>query len=170
MNFDFDLRFRNTVVLVLNIMIILVCSRKMEANGPYDIPLEVNPIETLTTSQDTIPEKANIGKYLTSPDQKNPFDLKDPPLLQDEIDYDPQSNSYNFINRLGDDYAPYARTMTFSEFLDYRKQQQEREYFERISGIAPGGGLDLDPMDPSRDTIDLVSGGSNTCLFLSESS
>ena len=163
MKFDFDLRFQNLALLVLNILILLIFSQKTQANGPYDIPLEVNPIETLTASQDTVPGKENIGKYLTRPNLPNPFDLKDPPLLQDEVEYNPETNTYNFINRLGDDYAPYARTMTFSEFLEFRKQQQEQEYLERISGISPGGGLDLDPMeriDVSQNLADRLFGGS----------
>ncbi len=163
MKFDFDLRFRNLSILVFSITLILFSSRTIEANGPHDIPLEVNPIETLKVEQDTVPGLNNIGKYLTRPEQPNPFDLKDPPLLQENVEYDPQSNSYNFINQLGEDYGPYARTMTFSEYLEFRKQQQEQEYLERISGIAPGGGLDLDPMekiDVSKNLADRLFGGS----------
>src|SRR5665811_962363 len=117
MKFDFDLRFRNLATLALCISLLLICSWTIEAKGPYDIPLTINQPPNLVAMQDTVPGKDNIGKYLTRPDQKNPFDLKNPPLLQEETQYAPQSNSYNFINRLGDEYRPYSPTMTFSCLL-----------------------------------------------------
>ena len=163
MKFDSYLRFRNLSIMVFSISLMLICSWTIEANGPYDIPLKPNRIENLTADQDTVPGKGNIGKYLTMPDQKNPFDLKDPPLLQEKVEYDPETNQYNFINRLDEEYRPYSPTMTFSEYLDYRKKKQEQDYLNQITGITPGGGLDLDPMeriDVSKNLADRLFGGS----------
>ncbi len=163
MNFDFDLKFRDIAVIALSVNILLLCSWTIEANGPHDLPLSTHWSKNQSEVRDTVPGIGNIGKYLTQPNQENPFDLKDPPLLEDKVQYDPESNTYNFINQLGDEYRPYSPTMTFSEYLQYRKEKQEQEYLNRISGVTPGGGLDLDPMekiDVSKNLADRLFGGS----------
>src|SRR5690625_7317158 len=109
-------------------MMITVCltlffisySRIIEAKRPHDNPLHPKNQSTYSVVQDTMPGKRNIGKYMTQPDQHNPFDLKTPPLLENRVEYDENSNTYNFINQLGEEYGPYAPTMTFSEYLEYR--------------------------------------------------
>lgn len=163
MNLFLDLKFQTIPTILWCAGIILICSWSMEAIGPYDYPLESKHEDHFQNSRDTIPGKSNIGKYLTQPQQKNPFDLNDPPLLQQKVEYDENTNSYNFINQLGEDYTPYSPTMTFSEYLDYRKKQQEQNYMNQISGITPGGGIGLDPMervDVSKNLADRLFGGS----------
>lgn len=159
-----DPRLSNMMSTFVLALVFISCSWIMEAKGPHDIPLHPKNHSTPSAVQDTIPGKQNIGKYMTQPDQHNPFDLKTPPLLENRVEYDENSNTYNFINQLGEEYGPYAPTMTFSEYLEYRKKQQEQEYLNRISGITPGGGLDLDPMervDVSKNLADRLFGGSN---------
>src|SRR5699024_9421611 len=129
-----DPRLSNMVAAFILTMIFISCSWIIEAKGPQDIPLHPKDLTAATAVQDTIPGKQNIGKYLTRPDQPNPFDLNTPPLLQNEVEYDENTNTYNFINRLGEEYGPYSPTMTFSEYLEFRKKQQEQEYLNRISG------------------------------------
>src|SRR5690625_7669868 len=54
--------------------------------------------------------------------------------------------------------------MAHSEDPAYRKKQKEQEYLNRITGMTPGGGLDLDPkerVDVSKNLADRLFGGSN---------
>lgn len=159
-----DLRLPNVRIVIALAVMFVACSWIVEAKGPYDILLRKEVRSSEWVLQDTIPGKKNIGKYLTEPEQPNPFDLKDPPLMQREVEYDENTNTYNFIDKLGEDYGRYSPSMTFSEYLEYRKKQQEQSYMNLISGITPGGGLDLDPMervDVSKNLADRLFGGSN---------
>ncbi|WP_236980870.1 cell surface protein SprA [Membranihabitans maritimus] len=164
MRLIFDLGIKKVCIIAIALLSLLfLFTLDSEAGSPYDLPISV-PEEDIQEQVDTIPEKQNIGKYLSNGQQGNPFDLKDPPILGRDLEYDNESNSYNFINRLGDEYAPYSPQMTFSEYLEYRKKQQEQSYFNRISGITPGEGISLDPMedvDVSKNLADRLFGGSD---------
>ncbi|GAA5224855.1 T9SS outer membrane translocon Sov/SprA [Membranihabitans marinus] len=137
-----------------------------EAASPDDIPLPKR-VESLhnqaeVTLLDTIP-KNNIGKHMLNPDAPNPFDLKMPSVLQDEIEYDSETNSYNFINQLDEEFRRYTPQMTFSEYLEYRKKQQELDYLNKIAGNTAASGLSLNPMeeiDVTKNLADRLFGGS----------
>src|SRR5690625_604634 len=131
-----DSRLSNMMSTFVLALVFISCSWIMEAKGPHDIPLHPKNQSTYSVVQDTIPGKRNIGKYMTQPDQHNPFDLKTPPLLENRVEYDENSNTYNFINQLGEEYGPYAPTMTFSEYLEYRKKQQEQSTRLNSSHVA----------------------------------
>jgi cell surface protein SprA len=60
----------------------------------------------------------------------SPFHLNDPPTLQNSIEYDPNTNSYNFQNKIGETpYGPGA-SMSIDEFIDYDLRQSIHDYWK----------------------------------------
>lgn len=77
----------------------------------------------------------------------SPFYLKDPSNMGTNIEYDPNSNTFNFQNYIGNtNYGPGA-SMDINEFIDYDLQKSIEEYW-RENGVhfsdgrsRRGGGL-----------------------------
>ena len=119
---------------------------------------------------DSIPPiKDRSGSFLDD-ENKNPFDLRDPKIIDQTIDYDPESNNYEVTEKIGDDYFRMPTYMTFDEYLDYKAKKQEQEYFQRLAGISSAGGEigpDIDPIkkfDLSNSLIDRLFGGTTVDL------
>ena len=113
--------------------------------------------------QDTIPKlKDRFGNFLTDkPD--NPFDLKDPKIIEQEVEYDPETGNYLIYERIGNDYFRSPTYMTFEEYLAYRQEKEEKEYFKQLSGVGGKDGISaLDPVakfDVDKSLIDRLFGG-----------
>ncbi|MEM8907393.1 MAG: cell surface protein SprA, partial [Bacteroidota bacterium] len=104
--------------------------------------------EIVVAHTDTIPLKERYGDFTSDPGQQNPFDLKDPSIIEKSVDYDPVSGQYIITEKIGDDYFRMPSYMTFDEYMDYRAKEEEKAYFDELAGISTGGGGPggLDPM------------------------
>lgn len=66
----------------------------------------------------------------------NYFDLQDPKNIKKSVEYDTDSNSYRFIEKIGDLNFRNPREMSFDEYYKYRSRQDENEYFnERLEAL-----------------------------------
>lgn len=117
-----------------------------------------------TTPQDTIPIKDNRGDFITDPNN-NPFDIT-PSNIEQKVEYDPESGQYIIMEKIGDDYYRTPTYMTFSEYMDWKKKQQERAYFDRLAGFTnrsrSGETSAVDPMDKvqlNESLVDRLFGG-----------
>ncbi|MCC7506838.1 MAG: cell surface protein SprA, partial [Saprospiraceae bacterium] len=97
---------------------------------------------------------------------QNPVDLNDPKAIQQEVEYDPETNMYIITEKIGDEFYRAPTYMTFDDYLKWREEQQQREYFDRLQGVSSSGksvGLD-DPIakfDVKTSLIDRLFGGTN---------
>lgn len=124
------------------------------------------PEFTIVTVADTIPPiQERFGDHISDPNY-NPFDLRDPAVVQKEVEYDPQTDRYIVTERIGDDYFRAPTYMTFEEYLDYRAKEEERAYFDRLAGVGRRDGKLSDREDPlsridvSESLKDRLFGGS----------
>ncbi|MCB0641586.1 MAG: hypothetical protein KDC44_08100 [Phaeodactylibacter sp.] len=85
--------------------------------------------DIVLAGQDTIPITPRYGDYITDPGQ-NPFDLKDPANVTQEVEYDPETGNYINTERIGEEYFRPPTYMTFEEYMNYRAKQQEQAYFD----------------------------------------
>jgi cell surface protein SprA len=113
--------------------------------------------------QDTIPLNDRQGDFLNDPNS-NPFDLKDPASVEQSVEYDPETGQYIITERIGDDYFRPPTYMSFEEYMDYRAKQQEREYFNQLSGLGSGLGSTGRPdpiakVDVQNKMLDRLFGG-----------
>ena len=68
------------------------------------------------------------GDPLSNPDV-NPFDLKDPSNLHDSIEYDPDTQQYYIVEKIGDQYYREPTYLTMDEMMALESQQAEDDYF-----------------------------------------
>jgi len=136
----------------------LLYSFTMYANhGGLEDPYQSNYV----VAQDTIPER--YDDFITNPN-RNPFDLQDPNIIEQEVEYDPVTNRYIITEKIGDDYYRAPTYMTFEEYQEYKAKQQERNYFQRLAGVgsAEGGAAftnPLDRIDIQQTLVDRLFGG-----------
>ncbi|MDP4709729.1 MAG: cell surface protein SprA [Saprospiraceae bacterium] len=103
-------------------------------------PAPENPSYPTTAAvTDTLPPvPERYGDFVTDP-VKNPFNLKDPAAIEQQVDYDPETGLYMITEKIGNfDFRPPAY-LTFEEYLEWSRQQEERKYFDRLAGISTDG-------------------------------
>lgn len=114
------------------------------------------------TMADTIPLRDRTGDFLRNR-PTNPFDLRDPKAINQDVEFDPVTGRYIITERIGDEHFRPATYMTFEEYLEYRRKQDERSYFDFLSGATTDGKINsLDPIakiDVSNSLIDRLFGG-----------
>lgn len=112
---------------------------------------------------DTIPFRDRYDNDMGT--RTNPIDLRDPKIIEKDVEYDPESDLYIIRERIGNDYYRAPTYMTYEEYMEWRAQRQQREYFARMAGL---GGMDrnikrdpLSRVDVSRNLADRLFGGSD---------
>jgi len=120
----------------------------------------------VNAAKDTLPPlRDRQGSFLMDSTNRNPFDLQDPGSIEQTVEYDPETGQYIIQEKIGEfDFRP-PTYMSFEEYQEYRKEQQEREYFNELAGL--GGGEDgqsaVDPFakfDVESSLLDRLFGGS----------
>ena len=123
-------------------------------------PYQIDFIQSVT---DTIPITDNYGDHITDPN-KNPFDITSN-VIEQKVEYDPESGQYIIFEKIGDEYYRTPTYLTFEEYLDFQKKQQQKEYFNRLAGITnkkKGLNSKIDPMeriDIQNSLVDRLFGG-----------
>lgn len=64
------------------------------------------------------------------------IDFKDPPLISEEVVYDPVTNQYTIYRKIGDLNYRAPRTMTFEEYMDYRLENSLQNYWKERTAPA----------------------------------
>lgn len=134
--------------------------------NPYKV------LKNVQTKLDTVPIKDRPSDF-TNPYKKNPFDLKDPSAIDKSIEYDIKTGRYLINEKIGNEYYRNPSSMTFDEYLKWRSKNQEREYFDRLTGVSNSKTNKKDPlsklssndplkkMDLKNQLIDRLFGGTN---------
>ncbi len=123
-----------------------------------------SPDIILIQPQDTIPYEERFGDYMNNP-STNPFDLKDPKIIDKDVEYDPATGKYIITEKIGENYFRPPTYMTFKEYLDYRAKRQQETYFKQLSGVSSGergssGRIDpIAKVDVKSSLVDRLFGG-----------
>ena len=70
------------------------------------------------------------GDQISSFD-RNPLNLKNPSNLKDSIEYDPKTNLYYLVEKIGNKYYRTPTSYTYEEYLKLTSQQSEENYFRQ---------------------------------------
>ena len=114
---------------------------------------------------DSIPEiEDRTGDFINTPESNNPFDLRDPSIIEQTVEYDPATGQYIISEKIGDEFYRPSSYMTFEEYMEWNKKKQERDYFNQLAGVSTGNNnlSALDPMakfDVQNSVIDRLFGG-----------
>lgn len=120
----------------------------------------------LVAAPDTLPPlRDRYDDFIHSGDA-NPIDLKDPKAIEQQVEYDPETNMYIISEKVGDDFYRAPTYMTFDEYVRWRDQKQQNEYFDRLQGVVSSdkkssSGI-VDPIakfDIKNSLIDRLFGG-----------
>ena len=161
------------VNLLLSILFVFGCMSFSLANfgggsnleNPYSPEFVVNSIST-----DTLPPIEERYDDFINNSNSNPFDLKDPSIVEKNVEYDPASGMYVVTEKIGDDYFRTPTYMTFQEYMDWRAKEQERQQFRALSGLSDAntsinGIVDpLEKMDLENDLINRLFGGTDVLI------
>ena len=116
---------------------------------------------------DTIPDKQpEFPLY----QPKTIVDLKDPASVDKSEEYDPASGQYILTEKIGSEYYKAPASMSFDEYLQFKSKQQERQYFDYLSGVSKGTGKKFDEKNPlakyipSRNLLDRLFGGTEPVI------
>jgi cell surface protein SprA len=151
---------RHLPIVISSIILLLLANLgygKIGIESPYEP-------EIIQSSQDTFILEDRYDDFINS-SSSNPFDLEDPSIIQQEVEYDPATNQYIITERIGEDYYRTPTYMTFEEYMDWRAEQEQRSYFQSLSGVSTGlgGGLNvIDPLeriDVKNTLVDRLFGG-----------
>ncbi len=74
------------------------------------------------------------GDFVTYP-SNNSFDLRDPRNIRDSIVYDPKTQQYYIIEKIGSNYFRKPTYLTFDEFMRIESQRMEDEYFRKRADV-----------------------------------
>jgi len=97
-------------------------------NYYYEFP-DSNDKDKPPTVDLPYPIEDRSGDHVTG-SSNNPFELKDPPGVEKNIEYDPETDTYIITERVdGRDVKPPIY-MTFEEFREYEKSQSTRDYWK----------------------------------------
>jgi cell surface protein SprA len=98
------------------------------------------------TKTDTVPLRDRTGDYLRD-SVVNSFNLRDPEVIEKNVEYDPTTNKYYITEKIGDYYYRTPTVLTFEEYVKWKSKEQERQYFERLAGLSKKrGGEPIDPL------------------------
>ena len=121
--------------------------------------------QSVEVAQDTFPISPRFGDFINDAGN-NPFDLKDPAAIEQNVEYDAATGYYIVTERIGDSYYRAPTYMTFQEYMDWRAKQQEQAYFDKLSGVSKNiVDADVSVFDPiakidvQNDLIDRLFGG-----------
>lgn len=112
---------------------------------------------------DTMPPiRDRFGDFINDPNP-NPIDLNDPAGVEQNVEYDPATGGYLIQERIGETFFRPPTYMSFEEYLEYRQQQDQNEYFDMLSGGGRQRGLGLDDplagIDVKNSLLDRLFGG-----------
>ena len=119
------LQIITTTVWIMAVSVAFLAPGSLRAQTPRDTIQHPLPTDSLH-----FPIHDRRGDPITSPD-RNPFNLKNPPNLRDSIEYDPKTNRYYLVERIGNKYYRKPTYLTYDEFLQLTGKQSEDQYFRQ---------------------------------------
>ncbi len=142
----------NRILLSLGIMVLLSSALFAFNGGGPNHHLEDPFLDILEAVEaDTLPPiEERDGDFITDP-SSNPFDLNDPGVIQQEVEYDAETGLYIISEKIGEEYYKAPTYMTFEEYLRYTEEKQRQEYFDRLARNTQGGSGGSGKPDPIDD-------------------
>lgn len=130
-------------------------------------PVNTYSLDYILVQNDTI--KPRYDDFIND-SIKNPFDLKDPSIVEKIVEYNPASGLYIITEKIGEDYFRAPTYMTFNEYLKWKDREQRKEYFKQLSGSGSGNRSKRGIVDPAsfvnvkKDLVERIFGGNEITI------
>jgi len=124
----FHFVIRSTVVLTTAFVLFSLtatASPWQDSSAPKGVDTLKYPLHDRRGDRFSEPPRSSLG-------------LGRPANIKDSIIYDPKTNQYYIIEKVGDFYYRKPTYLTFDEFMRLRARQSENEYFKQRSNILSG--------------------------------
>jgi len=150
------MNFKTISLSVFLAIVFVSLSWATSNNGPhhYNMMDDYWTLPTTLSAPDTLPPiKDRKGDFITD-EQDNPFDLKDPKVIEKNVEYDPKSGYYIVTEKIeGSNYrAPMY--LTPEEYMEWREKKEDSKYFKELSKRNKVGEITADdPVDNYKDRI-----------------
>jgi cell surface protein SprA len=95
----------------------------------YDFPIYDLPI------YDTVPTLRDRYSDPYSNPTRSPFDFRDTAFIKRSVEYDPKTNQYYVIEKIGGKYYRVPTSFSQQEFLQLQGRKDEEDYFKRRSSM-----------------------------------
>ncbi|HRF18872.1 MAG TPA: hypothetical protein PK977_11925, partial [Chitinophagaceae bacterium] len=66
---------------------------------------------------------------------RNTFDFRDTSFIKRTVEYDPRTNKYYIVEKIGNQYYRTPTSFTMEEFVRLKGRQDEQEYFKKRSAL-----------------------------------
>ncbi|MEM7102471.1 MAG: cell surface protein SprA [Bacteroidota bacterium] len=109
--------------------------------------------ESFFNEGDTLPPISDRDGDFINNQGNNPFDLNDPPAIEKEVTYDPETGQYIITERIGGNYFRAPTYMSFDEYVEWQAQQQQRNFFNQMASDADLGPSGKDPIERYESNI-----------------
>jgi cell surface protein SprA len=100
-------------------------------------PVQAQQKDSVDIKKDTLrfPISDRRGDRFTY-QNKNPFDIKDTALIKQKIEYDPATNTYVIVEKIGNTIYRKPTTLTFEQYYALQNKLNEEAYFkERANAL-----------------------------------
>ncbi len=87
------------------------------------------------------PISERTGDFINNPNN-NPFDLKDPGVIDKKVEYDPATGLYIITEKIGNIFYRAPTYMTFEEYLKWSAENQRTSYFQQLAKTTSGNSND----------------------------
>ncbi|MCA0235062.1 MAG: cell surface protein SprA [Bacteroidetes bacterium] len=147
-----------------------------------NLPVAIDRFADVSAEPESAPPPAAVAPDTLPPLQEryddflqtggsNPIDLKDPKAIDQQVEYDPTTGMYIITEKIGEDFYRAPTYMTFEEYVRWRDQKQQNEYFDRLQGVVSSdkkssNGV-VDPIakfDIKNSLIDRLFGGTDVSI------
>jgi cell surface protein SprA len=140
------LLLRNRVLFVITAFVGLSFTAAYATDDDWNWGNEVDfspkSHHNLTTDLDSLkPITDRTGDFISNP-SNNPFDLKDPSVIEKKVEYDPATGLYIITEKIGNKFYRPPTYMTFEEYLAWSEKNQQNNYFQQLSKNANGNSSD----------------------------
>lgn len=103
---------------------------------------------------DTLPPIQDRKDSYSPSRKKNPFDLKDPKVVEKNVEYDAESNLYVITEKVEGSYFRPPMYLTPEEYYEWRAKEEDSNYFKELSERNKVGEIaEGDPVKPYEDRI-----------------
>lgn len=114
--------------------------------------LRDDPYGSFFIKSDTLPPiKDRNGDYLMEP-RNNPFDLKDPKIIDKNVEYDPATDKYIIEEHVGKGLYRPATEYSFEEYYKLQNKDDDKRYLRKLSNLGRVKEGE-DPVIPYKDKI-----------------
>ena len=141
-----------TVTLCVVAVCTLVYTAQATEHQPIDYLAEDFWAGPTWFSPDTLPPIQDRQSSQLS-NNRNPFDLKDPKVIEKEVEYDAKNNLYIIRETINGSYYRPPTYLTPDQYFAQRAKEENRQYYKELAERNRTSEVEGDPIEPYKERI-----------------